>query len=66
MRRETKFWSTKYIIVFRHDFYDCVNSNPLSMDDVREPSSGKMFRLINVPFYYVCMLDKVIARVLKT
>lgn len=55
-----------YMAEAPHDIAIRIWSNPLSVDDVREPSSGKMFRLINVPFYYVCMLDKVIARVLKT
>lgn len=34
-------------------------SNPLSVDKVKTPS-GKEFRLINVPFYYVGVLEKVL------
>ena len=34
-------------------------SQPLSVDVVKTPK-GKEFRLINVPFYYVCLLEKVL------
>lgn len=36
-------------------------SNPLSVDRVKTPS-GKEFKLINVPFYYVGVLEKVLER----
>jgi len=37
-------------------------SNPFSIDDVSTPV-GKRFKLINLPFYYIGMLDKVLERV---
>jgi uncharacterized protein len=36
-------------------------SQPLSVDTVKTPK-GKEFKLINVPFYYVCVLEKVIEK----
>ena len=43
-----------------HDVAIRVWSNPFSVDDVKVGSSGKVFRLINLPFYYVGMIDKVL------
>ncbi|MDR0295472.1 MAG: AAA family ATPase [Prevotellaceae bacterium] len=39
-----------------------VCSNPFSIDDVNT-SSGKKFKLINLPFYYIGVLDKVLERI---
>jgi len=47
-----------------HDVAVRVWSQPLSVDVVRT-QTGKGFRLINVPFYYVCMLEKVLDQILK-
>jgi hypothetical protein len=38
-------------------------SQPLSVDVVRT-QTGKEFRLINVPFYYVCVLEKLLDKIL--
>lgn len=43
-----------------HDLAIRVWSNRMSIDEVREPSTGKIFRLLNIPYYYVGILDKVI------
>lgn len=45
-----------------HDYAIRIWSEPFSIDEVQTPS-GKWFRLINVPFYYVGMLDKVLTMV---
>lgn len=45
-----------------HDMAIRVWSNRMSIDEVREAGTGKMFRLINIPYYYVGILDKVLAR----
>lgn len=45
-----------------HDIAIRVWSNRMSIDEVREAGTGKMFRLINIPYYYVGILDKVLAR----
>lgn len=42
-----------------HAFAVRVWSQALSVDEV-STSKGKVFKLINVPFYYVCILDKVL------
>jgi len=42
-----------------HDIAMRVWSQPLSVDKVKTVG-GKEFRLINVPFYYVCLLEKVL------
>jgi len=42
-----------------HTFAVRIWSQPLSLDEVKT-TKGKQFRLINVPFYYVCILDKVL------
>ena len=42
-----------------HAFAVRVWSQALSVDEV-STSKGKIFKLINVPFYYVCILDKVL------
>jgi len=47
-----------------HNYAVRVWSNPLSVDNVTTPD-GKLFSLINLPFYYVGVLDKVLDRVLK-
>jgi hypothetical protein len=44
-----------------HDIAVRVWSQPLSVNVVKTPK-GKEFKLINVPFYYVCLLDKVIEK----
>lgn len=36
-------------------------SQPLSVDIVKTPT-GKVFKLINIPFYYVCLLEKVLEK----
>lgn len=48
-----------------HDLAIRVWSNRMSIDEVKEPTSGKIFRLINIPYYYVGVLDKVINAVIK-
>jgi len=47
-----------------HDVAVRVWSQPLSVDVVRT-QAGKEFRLINVPFYYVCVLEMVLDKILK-
>lgn len=42
-----------------HNIAVRVWSNPLSIDEV-STVNGKMFKLINIPFYYVSVLDKVL------
>jgi predicted AAA+ superfamily ATPase len=42
-----------------HDIAVRVWSQPFSVDTVKT-MTGKEFRLINLPFYYVCVLDKVL------
>lgn len=37
----------------------------MSIDEVKEPGTGKMFRLLNLPYYYVGVLDKVIDSIMK-
>jgi uncharacterized protein len=44
-----------------HDIAVRVWSQPLSVDMVKTPM-GKEFKLINVPFYYVCLLEKVLEK----
>ncbi|MEI7503877.1 MAG: AAA family ATPase [Paludibacter sp.] len=44
-----------------HDIAVRVWSQPLSVDVVKTPM-GKEFKLINVPFYYVCILEKVLEK----
>jgi len=41
------------------DFAIRIWSNPLSVDEVATPN-GKRFRLVNVPFYYVGQLEKIL------
>jgi hypothetical protein len=41
----------------------CVWAGPFSKDIVKT-FTGKEFRLLNLPFYYVCVLDKVLERYL--
>jgi predicted AAA+ superfamily ATPase len=40
-------------------------SNPFSVDDVSTPS-GKRFKLVNLPFYYIEMLDKILEKIQVT
>ena len=46
-----------------HDVAVRVWSKPFSVDEVRNPLTGKTFRLINLPFYMVGMLPEVLKRV---
>jgi hypothetical protein len=39
-------------------------SQPQSVDTVIT-AKGKSFKLINVPFYYVCVLDKVLEKIIN-
>lgn len=36
-------------------------ANPLKIDDITIPS-GKQIRLINIPFYYVGQIDRIVRR----
>lgn len=47
-----------------HDVAVRVWSQPLSVDVIRT-QTGKEFRLINVPFYYVCVLERVLDKILN-
>ncbi len=47
-----------------HDVAVRVWSQALSVDVV-STNKGKSFRLINVPFYYVCILERVLDKILK-
>jgi len=47
-----------------HDVAVRVWSNPLQVDTVTT-TRGKTFRLINVPFYYVCVLESVLEKTLN-
>ncbi|MBQ7448773.1 MAG: ATP-binding protein [Paludibacteraceae bacterium] len=49
-----------YMAVCPHDVAVRVWSKPLSIDEVKNPISGKMFRLINLPFYLVGLLPKIL------
>jgi predicted AAA+ superfamily ATPase len=42
-----------------HDIAVRIWSNPFSIDEAAT-TNGKKFRLLNVPFYYVCVLEKVL------
>jgi predicted AAA+ superfamily ATPase len=44
-----------------HNFAVRVWSNPLSIDEVTTPN-GKKFILINIPFYYIGVLDRVLKK----
>ncbi|MBQ6276498.1 MAG: hypothetical protein IJK62_07325 [Bacteroidales bacterium] len=46
-----------------HDIAVRVWTGRFSVDTVRTPS-GKDFRLVNIPFYYVGQLDKILSRLL--
>ena len=46
-----------------HDIAVRVWTGRFSIDTVRTPS-GKDFRLVNIPFYYVGQLDKILSRLL--
>ena len=45
-----------------HDVAVRVWTNPYSIDEVSTPK-GKRFRLVNIPFYYVSQLDKILDRI---
>ena len=45
-----------------HNLAVRVWSNPFSIDDISTPN-GKKFKLINLPFYYVGVLDKVLREI---
>lgn len=47
-----------------HDIAVRIWSNPLSVDEAKT-QAGKKYRLINVPFYYVCVLEKVLEKKLN-
>jgi len=42
-----------------HDLTVRVWSQPFSVDEITTPK-GKKFKLINVPFYYTCVLEEVL------
>ena len=44
-----------------HNWAVRVWSNPLSIDEVVTPN-GKQFKLINLPFYYVGMVEKMLTK----
>lgn len=46
-----------------HDLAIRVWSNRMSVDEVKLSGTGKTFRLLNIPYYYVGVLDKVISRI---
>ena len=48
-----------------HDLAIRVWSKPMSIDEVKEPNTGKTFRLLNIPFYYVGVLNKVIEKITR-
>ena len=43
-----------------HDLAIRIWSKRFSIDEVKESSTGKTFRLVNIPFYYVGILNKII------
>ena len=47
-----------------HEISVRVWSKPFSFDKVTAPS-GKEFNLINLPFYYVGILDKIVAKIVE-
>jgi predicted AAA+ superfamily ATPase len=50
-----------YMEIAPHDIAVRVWSNPFSVDEVTTPN-GKKFKLINIPFYYVGVLNKVLEK----
>ncbi len=44
-----------------HNFAIRIWQNSLSVDDLQTPA-GKKFRLLNLPFYYISVLDKIVSR----
>ena len=48
-----------YMDAAPHDIAIRIWSNPLSVDEV-VTQKGKRFRLINLPFYYIGLLDKIL------
>jgi len=44
-----------------HNFAIRIWQNSLSVDDL-QTSAGKKFRLLNLPFYYISVLDKIVSR----
>ena len=47
-----------------HDLAIRVWSNRMSVDEVKESSTGKIFKLLNIPYCYVGVLDKILDNVL--
>ena len=43
-----------------HDLAIRVWSGRMSVDEVKESGTGKVFRLLNIPYYYVGVLDKIL------
>ena len=55
------FYILKYkIIDVPHDIGLCVRSKVFRIDEVKT-GSGKTFRLVCIPFYYVGVLDRLMA-----
>lgn len=50
-----------YMETAPHDIAIRIWSQPFSVDEI-ETASGKKFKLINLPFYYICMIDKILKR----
>ncbi|MDR1719460.1 MAG: AAA family ATPase [Dysgonamonadaceae bacterium] len=48
-----------------HDFAVRVWSQPLSLDEVTSPRTGKRFRLLSLPFYYVGILERILDKYFK-
>ena len=53
----------QFMALASHDLAIRVWSKPFSVDDIVNPFSGKSFRLVNIPFYMVGMLPKVLSEV---
>jgi hypothetical protein len=49
----------QFMVDAPHDLAIRVWSNRMSVDEVKEPGNGKRFRLLNIPYYYVGVLDRV-------
>jgi hypothetical protein len=44
-----------------HNWAIRIWSKPLSIDEVKTPN-GKPYKLINIPFYYVCLLNELLEK----
>lgn len=53
----------QFMDIAPHDIAIRVWSNPYSVDEVKT-NSGKTFRLINLPFYYVGQLEKILGKII--